>query len=86
MKKAITIFAIFTMLFLSGCDAHKTEIIQHEESRLIVIDESMSYRIYVDKETKVMYLSTKQGYGEALYVCVMVDTNGKPLLWRGEEK
>lgn len=83
MKKTIAIFAIFTMLLLSGCDLHEIEVYQQEENLLIVVDDSMSYRIYVDKETKVMYLRTKQGYGEAL--CVMVDANGKPLLWRGEE-
>lgn len=83
MKKTIAIFAIFTMLFLSGCDPHETEVYQQEENLLIVVDDSMSYRIYVDKETKVMYLRTKQGYGEAL--CVMVDANGKPLLWEREQ-
>ena len=83
MKKTIVILAIIIILLLTGCDTHSTEWDQQETARLYVTDHSNSYRIYVDKETKVMYLRTKQGYGEAL--CVMVDADGKPLLWRGEE-
>lgn len=86
MKKRIAILAVITASFLlTACERHETEKAQQgAEARLIVVDEStMSYRIYVDKETKVMYLHTKQGYGEA--VCVMVDPDGKPLLWDGEQ-
>ena len=85
MKKRIAILAVITASFLlTACEPHLTEKApQGAEARLIVVDDSMSYRIYADKETKVMYLRTKEGYGEAL--CVMVDANGKPLLWRGEE-
>lgn len=86
MKKQIAILAaIIAFLTLTACDvAHDTEKAPQEaEARLIVVDESMSYRIYIDRETKVMYLRTKQGYGEA--VCVMVDADGNPLLWKGEE-
>lgn len=35
--------------------------------------------ILVHKETKVMYLFVKSGYGGGL--TVMVDENGNPLLW-----
>lgn len=82
MKKRIVILAVITASFLlTACEKHETEKTQNgTEPRLIVVDGSMSYRIYVDKETKVMYLRTKQGYGEAL--CVMVDADGKPLLWK----
>lgn len=80
MKKALVMTALGVTLLMSGCTQHETEKNQQEENRLMVIDASMSYRIYVDKETMVMYLRTKQGYGEAL--CVMVDADGKPLLWK----
>lgn len=83
MKKIIIGLALVAVL-MSGCAQHETEKNQQEENMLMVIDNSMSYRIYVDKETMVMYLRTKQGYGEAL--CVMVDADGKPLLWKGEQQ
>ena len=84
MKKALVMIAVGVTLLMSGCAQHETEKNQQEENRLMVIDRcSNSYRIYVDKETMVMYLRTKQGNGEAL--CVMVDADGKPLLWKEEE-
>lgn len=84
MKKALVMIAVGATLLMSGCAQRETEKNQQEENRLMVIDRcSNSYRIYVDKETMVMYLRTKQGYGEAL--CVMVDADGKPLLWKEEE-
>ena len=85
MKKRIAIIAVITASFLlTACEQpHETEKAQQgAEARLIVVDDSMSYRIYVDKKTEVMYLHTKLGYGEAL--CVMVNPDGKPLLWEGE--
>lgn len=38
--------------------------------------------IYVDVETKVMYMFVKEGYGGGL--TVMVDEDGNPLLWEDE--
>ena len=40
------------------------------------------YFILVDKETRVMYLFVKYGYGAGLEV--MVDEEGKPMLYEGE--
>ncbi len=41
------------------------------------------YQIFYHKETKVMYLFHKDGYGGGL--TVMVDENGKPLLYEVKE-
>lgn len=43
---------------------------------------SDGYFILVDKETRVMYLFVKCGYGAGLEV--MVDEEGKPMLYEGE--
>lgn len=40
-------------------------------------------KIWVDTETNVMYMHIKDGYGAGL--TVMVDEDGKPLIWEGEE-
>lgn len=84
MKKSIILAVAILAIMLSGC-APKTEKVEknNSNSRMIVIDETLSYRIYADKQTKVMYLCTKSGYGESL--CVMVDEEGYPLLWEGED-
>ena len=38
--------------------------------------------IYIDKETKIMYLWVKNGYGGGL--TVMLNADGTPMLWEGE--
>jgi hypothetical protein len=40
------------------------------------------YRVFVHKETKVMYISYIHGHQAG--ISVMLDENGKPLLWEGE--
>lgn len=83
IKRIIIVALLVATLLLTACfGQHDTEIApQKAEARLVVVDRSDSYRIYADKETRVMYLRTKQGYGEAL--CVMVDADGRPLMWEG---
>lgn len=83
IKRIIIVALLVATLLLTACfDEHDTETAPQEaEARLVVVDSSASYRIYADKETRVMYLRTKLGYGEAL--CVMVDADGRPLLWEG---
>ena len=38
--------------------------------------------VYIDKETKVMYLWVKNGSGGGL--TVMLNADGTPMLWEGE--
>ena len=56
-----------------------------DESRFYAIryrrDSSESTIIYVDRETRVMYMFIKNEYGGGL--TVMVNTEGKPLLYEG---
>lgn len=82
--------AVITMVAsLSGCGsttAGTTESAPNGEERFIEIrtdDSSLGSwtDIYVDKETGVMYLFVKNGYGGGL--TVMVDEDGKPLIWEG---
>lgn len=82
---------IMMVASLSGCGSTTvgtTETSPNGEDRFIEIrtDDSAigSWTdIYVDKETGVMYLFVKNGYGGGL--TVMVDENGKPLIWEGVE-
>lgn len=89
-KFLITGAAVIMMVAsLSGCgmtttDASKT--VPDVGDRFMAVrtddDSLMAYTyIYVDKETGVMYLFVKDGYGGGL--TVMVDEDGKPLIWEG---
>lgn len=76
MKRAIVIIMLVVLLSVSLCGCGKAEA---GNRRLWVLDASPRYyEIYVDNLTGVQYLRTYKGG-----VCVMVDTEGKPLIWDG---
>lgn len=91
MKKKITIIlAIILILTLSVVFCSCSDDVVYDENynenshRLIMIEKGMycasyCYYIYYDKETKVIYLLVPDGG-----VTVMLDENGKPLLYEGE--
>lgn len=76
MKRVIAI-TILTLLTLTLCGCGKAEASNH---RLWVLDTGLTYEIYVDNLTGVQYLRTYKGG-----VCVMVDAEGKPLIWEEEK-
>lgn len=76
MKRAIVIIMLVVLLSVSLCGCVKAEA---GNRRLWVLDASpMTYEIYVDNLTGIQYLRTYKGG-----VCVMVDAEGKPLIWEG---
>lgn len=78
MKRVIAItITILTLLTLALCGCNKAEA---GNRRLWILDTGATYGIYVDNLTGIQYLSTRQGG-----VCVMVDAEGKPLIWEGEK-
>lgn len=85
MKKfLIALLGVLCVFIVSGCD--NTIEPQTKEEQLSVefieISTNTMDKIYVHKETRVMYLWVQEGYGGGL--TVMLDENGKPLLWEGE--
>lgn len=74
MKRVIAI-AILTLLALALCGCGKAEAGTY---RLRTLETGAPYAIYVDNLTGVQYLRTYNGG-----VCVMVDAEGKPLIWEG---
>lgn len=77
MKRVIAITMLILLTF-ALCRCVKVEA---GNRRLWVLDASPRYyEIYVDNLTGVQYLSTHQGG-----VCVIVDAEGKPLIWEGAE-
>ena len=55
-----------------------------EESSFVLVEQNISQdlKIYYHKDTKVMYVKT---CGFSSYITVMVDADGKPLLYDGDE-
>lgn len=91
MKKIIILLICFILLFgLFSCtqkDESKDSLI--DESRFVLVDEyraksnSTSQAAYVlaDRETGVCYLLVVESQGSGL--TIMVDSEGKPLIWEG---
>ena len=76
MKRVIAI-TILTLLTLALCGCVKAEAGIYRFRRL---EMGLSYEIYVDTLTRVQYLQLNNRG-----VCVMVDTDGRPLIWEGAE-
>ena len=74
--RVIIIMLVF-ILTLSICGCNKAEASNH---RMRTLDGNLMYGIYVDNLTGVQYLRTSYGG-----LCVMVDAEGKPLIWKGVE-
>lgn len=80
MKRVIAI-TILALLTLALCGCNEANEVEADNRRLWVLDASPRYyEIYVDNLTGVQYLRTYQGG-----VCVMVDAEGKPLIWEEEK-
>lgn len=74
-------------LIFTGCSSNENVYssnytANHSNKYRIIEVECVGASIYVDKQTRVMYLFVKVGYGAGL--TVMLDENGKPLLYEGE--
>lgn len=82
MKKILlTIMLLITPIAISGCeDATTNQKIANNE--FIKVSNADEIIIYVHKETRVMYMFVTGVYQGGL--TIMVDDNGKPLLYEGE--
>ena len=73
----VVIIVLVVLLIIVMCDGKKAEASNH---RMRSLDGNLIYGIYVDDLTGVQYLLTSYGG-----ICVMVDAEGKPLIWEGAE-
>lgn len=91
MVKKILCLVLIVMMFLTcvGCGSQMETVQDTKESTnasMFVLVESatsdIGYRIVYHKETKVMY-AVSAGYSNTGIFTVMLDADGKPLLWEG---
>ena len=82
MKKMIIILLMAIML--TGCGATVDKETQSETSRFIELERTNAWLIVTDKETGVMYSVSNGGYNQGTFT-LLVDENGKPLVWEGKE-
>lgn len=85
MKRMIIILLMAIML--TGCAPTKVEGKSEEAttSRFIELEVTLTWRVVADKETGVMYAVSDGGYNAGTFT-LLVDENGKPLIWEGERE
>lgn len=85
MKRLISIVLIAVMaLTLSACATKRSrEVVKGKESRMVIVEDSSTYCIVYDKETKVMYAVSDGSYTYGIFT-LLVDANGNPLLYQGD--
>lgn len=85
MKKVIFVVlaCFFVTVMLTCCGATPAaDGYKKDTDRFVVAIAEGGNTVYVDTETGVMYLFRKEGYEGGM--TVMVDADGKPLIWEGD--
>ena len=81
MKRKLAYILILSMLLLSGCT--KVESVKDNytnTSMFVMIERTGTWKIVYHKETKVMYAVSCGFYNRGTFT-VLVDADGKPMLW-----
>lgn len=84
MKRIIA--AILAMLLVVGCaKVEKAQEIekQVDVSRFVRVENAAIWEVVADRETGVMY-AVSTGVHNLGTFTLLVDANGKPLLWKGD--
>lgn len=83
MKKFVCLLLVIVILLaFIGCSKSESESEPYDTNttdRFIRVYRDFNNAIYVDKETNVLYFWHCGGYAGGL--SMMLDENGKPLLW-----
>lgn len=79
-KIILVIVLLATLFCLCGCTNESTA---ETQKRFIQVSKEDSFYIVYDKETKVMYAESWSSYNYGS-LTVLVDVEGKPLLYEGE--
>lgn len=86
MKKRIVIVFVLCLICVFNLFGCRTEVEYREtssSSMFVVVEVTGSWKVVYHKETKVMYAVSNCRYNYGNFT-LMVDENGKPLLWQGE--
>lgn len=88
MKKLFLILAV--SLLVCSCDLTPPLVDREYEtkdntSRFVIVENAASWLVVYDKETLVMYTVSDYGEGRGVFN-VLVDADGKPLLWKSKNQ
>lgn len=83
MRKITAILLI--ALMLTGCGSSSMSGVtgKANSARFVKVIDNTQFDVYVDTETDVMYAVSAGAYNNGT-VTLLVDKEGKPLIWEGE--
>lgn len=84
MRKITAIMLIALMLTGCGSSSMSGETGKTNNARFVKVINNVQFDIYVDTETDVMYAVSCGAYNNGA-VTLLVDREGKPLIWEGEQ-
>lgn len=85
MKKRYIFFLLLILaVTLCGCAATTTVQTPAAESRFVIVEKTGRWEVVYDKETLVMYAVSCGSYNSGTFT-PLYDTDGSPLLWKGEK-
>ena len=73
-----------TMIF-AGCGYSGEKVEASSKSRFMEVEGSLEWNIYADRETGVMYAVSNGMYNHGDFT-LLVDANGDPLIYEGDEE
>lgn len=83
MRKKLITAIITATLLIAGCES--ANVGAEQDKMLTEVEYSGVYTIYADKGTGVMYLYVEYGRGFGAGLTVMLNADGTPKIWQGEE-
>lgn len=86
MNKLIAIFvaiALCACLFV-GCSSPEAVENVSKSSSFVIVEDAYGYYIVYHRDTKVMYALSSTNYNMGNFT-VLVNADGTPMVWQGEE-
>lgn len=85
MKTKLIIFAVALTLAFTGCNYAEVESVNEVEeerptSMFVEIEDSTLWRVYYQKDTKVMYVMSHGGYNSGNFT-LLVNPDGTPMIY-----
>mgnify|MGYP006993526997 FL=1 len=84
MKRKLITAIITATLLIAGC-SDMANVSAGQENTMVLVESEQYYDIYADKDTGVMYLYVYTGRGFGSGLTVMLNADGTPKIWQGEE-
>lgn len=80
---AILAIAMCVCVALTGCQDVEANYDEERPSMFVVVEQTSSWRIVYQKDTKVMYAVSSSSYNYGDFT-LLVNPDGTPMLWEGD--